>query len=248
MRLQYGERFFSYSPGNSLCCKIENVFSQSCTNCSHCRKDRGHGLSYSCRCLDKNLSFCGYRVIYTGYDFSLSLTIFKRELQITHGHIPFFFPCNLVCDPFMISVQKFLVPQSEFFQRIFLSEKLKLLCVQIPICHLHSDLLRFLLLCVDPGITHCLCTVNLHRLLQLTDICINTLDLIDPTLSIFCEDSVSSALYLDTYIFIFCFIFKRNLRSVMASHPALYFSVQSAALLHCFSVRRSSPVVKIPAS
>ena len=187
-------------------------------------------------------------MIYTGYDFSLSLTIFKRELQITHGRIPFFFPCKLVCDPFMIPVQKILIPQSEFFQRIFFSEKLKLLCVQIPICHLHSDLLRFLLLCVDPGITHCLCTVNLHRLFQLTDICIDTLDLIDPALSILCKNSVSPALYLDTYIFIFCFIFKRDLRSVMASHPALYFSVQSAALLHCFSVRRSSPVVKIPAS
>ena len=187
-------------------------------------------------------------MIYTGYDFSLSLTIFKRELQITHRRIPFFFPCKLVCDPFMISVQKLLIPQSELFQRIFLSEKLKLLCVQISVCHLHSDLLRFLLLCVDPGITHCLCAVNLHRLLQLTDICINTLNLIDPVLFILCEDSVSPALYLDAYIFIFCFIFKRNLRSVMAAHPALYFSVQSAALLHCFSVRSSSPVVKIPAS
>ena len=61
-----------------------NIFPQSCTNCSHCRKDRGHGLSYSCRCLDKNLSFCGYSVIYTGYDFSLSLTIFKRKLQIPY--------------------------------------------------------------------------------------------------------------------------------------------------------------------
>ena len=148
----------------------------------------------------------------------------------------------------MIPVQKILVPQSEFFQRIFFSEKLKLLCVQIPICHLHSDLLCFLFLRIDPGITHCLCAVNLYRLLQLTDICIDTLDLIDPALSILCKNSVSPALYLDTYIFIFCFIFKRDLRSVMASHPALYFSVQSAALLHCFSVRRSSPVVKIPAS
>ena len=52
-------------PGNGLCCKIENIF--PVLHQLLCRKDRGHGL-FS-RCLDKNLSFCGYSVIYTGYDF-----------------------------------------------------------------------------------------------------------------------------------------------------------------------------------
>ena len=244
---QYGKGFFCYGSGDRLCCKIEDIFAHSCADCSYRWKNRRHGFAYACRCLNKNLAFCGYRMVYTGYDFPLSLPIFKRKLQITHGCISFFFPCKLIGDPFVISVQQILIPLSEFFQRMVFPEISKFLCIQISVGHLHSDLLKLLLLCIDPRIAHCLGTVDFYRLLKLADICINALNLINVILVIFCEYSVSSALYLNVHIFVFCYIFQGNLCSVVASHTALYLSVKSAAFQHCFFVRRTSAVVKVTA-
>ena len=153
-----------------------------------------------------------------------------------HGYISFLTPLYLKSDPFVVTVHKILIPFLQFFPGNGLPETPDFLCVQIHIGHLYSNLSKIFFFTEDPTVTKCLRPVYRHRFFHLMDISVNTFDLINTGLSIFCKNTISSSFYLKDHIFIFCIFFQGYFCLIMTSHLFLYFSVDAASLQHCFLV------------
>ena len=238
----------SNGSGNSFCRKIKEQLPFSLSNCPHRRKYRGHGFSHSCRRLYKNLFFAGNSMINAGNHFSLAFAVRKGEFQIFHGGVSFFLPSQPEGYPFMIFSCKFLIPGFQLFSGKRFPEPSDFFCIQMGIRHLNVYFFQIVLKHIDPGITHGLSPVNLHRTFQMLQFFVNAFDLINTHGFFFCKNTVRSSLYPKDQILIFCVLLQRNLRPVAASHLLLNFAVDTAALLHCLLILYAASAVQISAS
>ena len=143
--------------------------------------------------------------------------------------ISLFLPFFLITEPFMIFIQKFLVPFFQFLYGDHLPEPFHHFCLQIGICHLDSNLRQAFLNTVNIAITHSLSLMNLHRLFHLFHISIYSFNLIDPDNFIFCKNSICTTFHLNDRILVFTFSFQGNFRLIIAFHASLDLPVKPAS-------------------
>ena len=148
----------------------------------------------------------------------------------------------------MIFSCKFLIPGFQLFSGKRFPESSDFFCIQMGIRHLNVYFFQIVLKHIDPGITHGLSPVNLHRTFQMLQFFVNAFNLINTHCFFFCKNPVRSSLYPKDQILIFRILLQRNLRPVAASHLLLNFAVDTAALLHCLLILHAAPTVQIPAS
>ena len=187
---QHFKSFLSHCSGNSLGSKIKNRLPFPFANSTNCRKYGRHSFSYTCRCLNKNLTTGSNCMVNTAHHLSLTFSVGKWKFQALKRMISLFLPFFLITEPFMIFIQKFLVPFFQFLYGDHLPEPFHHFCLQIGICHLDSNLRQAFLNTVNIAITHSLSLMNLHRLFHLFHISIYSFNLIDPDNFIFCKNSI----------------------------------------------------------
>ena len=222
------ERFPGNCSCNGFCGKVKKCFALPLSDGTYRWKNCRHGFSHSGRCLDKQRFLTGNRMIYTTDDLSLPFSVRKRKLQIFHGCIPFFFPGKRTGNPFMVIIQKFLVPVFKFLHGKNFSKPSGVFCIQMGIGHLDPNLGKAFFFSVNPPVTHCLCAVDRYRYLHCLKISIGAFDLINPELPVLSKNSICAAFYLDDYIFIFTFSFQGNFCLIIALHTSLDLPVKSS--------------------
>ena len=128
-----------------------------------------------------------------------------------------------------------------------------LLCIQLTVCHLDSDLIQILLLCINIRIAFCLGKMQRFRFFYKPQFSQNTFDLIycnsGLRFVLFCNNPVCPPFDKNMKAVENNFFFQRDLGMVIRSHSSLYFPMDSAAHQHSVSVHSSGyAVVDIPFS
>ena len=175
-------------------------------------------------------------MVNSGDHLPLSFAVWEWKFQSFHGCISLFSPGELIRDPFIVLICQILIPFLQFFSGDRFPESPDFLRIKLTICHLDINPFQIMGFHIDPAITECLCTMDLHRFFQTVKAFVNSFDLIDTDSFVLCKNTVSSSLYTQDQIFIFTFFFERNFCLIGAAHLFLDLSVKTAALEHRFFV------------
>ena len=168
-------------------------------------------------------------MVHTTYDIPLPFSVWKRKLQILHGCIPLLFPVKRVCDPFVIGIQKLLIPAFKLFYGKSFTESFGFFRLKMSIGHLNVDFGNPFFFSPDQSVTHGLGTVDSYWCIHCLNISVSSLDLININCSVLCKDPVCTALNLNDHIFVFTFFFQRNLCLIIPLHTPLYLTVKPSS-------------------
>jgi len=168
-------------------------------------------------------------MVHTTNNIPLPFSVWKRKLQILHGCISLFFPVKRICDPFVIGIQKLLIPAFKLLYGKILTKSPGFFRLKMSVGHLNVDFRNPFFFSPDHSVTHGLGTVDRYWHVHCLDISVSPLDLININGSVLCKDPICTALDLNDHIVVFTFFFQRNLCLIIALHTPLYLAVKPSA-------------------